>query len=156
MKKYGLILLAIAVITLAVLEALPQKHVNPPVRQEPAWNQPATRALAKRACFDCHSNETRWPPYARHAPVSWLVARDVARGRAELNFSEWDRCQNEAREMAHAVISGEMPPKLYLVAHPDARLTSSERADLAGGLEQTLAAERTSRASSAIPRSAMH
>ena len=31
-------------------------------------------------CYDCHSNETTWPWYARVAPVSWLVVRDVKRG----------------------------------------------------------------------------
>lgn len=38
-----------------------RSHTNPPVRQEPAWNAAETRALAKRACFDCHSNETQYP-----------------------------------------------------------------------------------------------
>jgi hypothetical protein len=33
-------------------------HTNPPVMQEPQWDTMQTRTLAKRACFDCHSNET--------------------------------------------------------------------------------------------------
>jgi hypothetical protein len=45
-------------------------HANPPVVKEPAWDSPTTRALAKRACFDCHSNETVWPWYTNVAPVS--------------------------------------------------------------------------------------
>ena len=36
-------------------------HTNPPILAEPTWNSSTTRALAERACFDCHSNETRWP-----------------------------------------------------------------------------------------------
>ena len=43
-------------------------HVNPSTVSEPTWDSPATRALAKQACFDCHSNETEWPTYARVAP----------------------------------------------------------------------------------------
>jgi len=66
-------------------------HVNPSKVSEPAWDSPATRALAKQACFDCHSNETEWPAYARIAPASWLVQHDVEEGRAVLNFSEWQR-----------------------------------------------------------------
>ena len=65
-------------------------QTNPPVRAEPAWPNQETRALAVRACFECHSNETRWPLYSRIAPMSWLVTSDVLRGRDELNFSEWD------------------------------------------------------------------
>jgi hypothetical protein len=77
MKKKGAIIVAILVAVLAMLEILPRNHTNPPVRQEPAWNQPETRLLAKRACFDCHSNETKWPAYAIATPVSWLIQRDV-------------------------------------------------------------------------------
>jgi hypothetical protein len=68
-------------------------HDNPPVQSEPPWDSPDTRALARQACFDCHSNETEWPAYANIAPVSWLVQRDVDEGRAVLNFSEWQRPQ---------------------------------------------------------------
>ena len=45
-------------------------HTNPPVTAEPAWDSPQTRALAVRACFDCHSNETVWPWYTSIAPIS--------------------------------------------------------------------------------------
>jgi len=48
-------------------------HTNPPVTGEPKWDSPQTRELAKRACFDCHSNETDWPWYSNIAPVSWLI-----------------------------------------------------------------------------------
>jgi mono/diheme cytochrome c family protein len=72
-------------------------HVNPPVGAEPAWDAPETRALAKQACFDCHSNETEWPAYSHVAPVSWLIQQDISQGRAVLNFSEWQRPQKEAK-----------------------------------------------------------
>jgi hypothetical protein len=77
---------------------------------EPRWDGPATRALAVRACYDCHSNETVWPWYSHVAPVSWLTQRDVAEGRRKLNFSEWDRGQKEARESGKTVRKGTMPP----------------------------------------------
>ena len=76
-------------LVVAAIQVVPygQDHTNPPIVKEPAWNSASTRQLAKRACFDCHSNETRWPNYARVAPVSWLVERDVQQGREALNFS---------------------------------------------------------------------
>jgi hypothetical protein len=100
---------------------------NPPVVHEPLWRSPETRALAVRACFDCHSNETVWPWYTRVAPFSWLVARDVAGGRAALNFSEWGTARGEgAEEMAEVILEGEMPPAIYLLIHPSAALNADE------------------------------
>jgi len=116
-------------------------HQNPPVIQEPAWDSPATRALAVRACFDCHSNETVWPAYANVAPVSWLIQHDVDEGREHLNLSEWNRPQEDATEAAEQVRDGSMPPLQYLPMHPEARLTDAEREVLAQGLERTLGTE---------------
>ena len=112
-------------------------HVNPSVGAEPAWDSPETRALAKQACFDCHSNETEWPAYSRVAPVSWLVQHDVAEGRAALNFSEWQRPQEEATEAAAEVLEGEMPPAPYQRMHAHARLSTADRQRLARGLMRT-------------------
>ena len=113
-------------------------HANPPVTGEPNWDSPVTRALAKRACFDCHSNETEWPAYASFAPASWLVQRDVNEGRAVLNLSEWRRPQEEATEASEAVRKGEMPPAAYKLVHAHARLSAADRNRLAQGLARTL------------------
>ena len=113
-------------------------HVNPPVGAEPTWDSPGTRTLAKQACFDCHSNETEWPAYSRVAPVSWLIQRDVSAGRAVLNFSEWQRPQEEANEAAREVLEGEMPLRIYRLMHAHARLSAADRERLASGLETTL------------------
>jgi Haem-binding domain len=86
--------------------------------QGAAWDAPETRELAVRACFDCHSNETVWPWYSHVAPISWLVWSDVVRGRKELNFSEWDRPQLEARESGSTVRKGLMPPWYYPWGEP--------------------------------------
>jgi len=117
-------------------------HSNPPVTGEPPWDSPDTRALARRACFDCHSNETEWPVYASVAPVSWLVQRDVTEGRAVLNFSEWPRPQEEATKAAEEVREGEMPPPAYALVHAHARLSAAERDRLAQGLAATLGGTR--------------
>jgi hypothetical protein len=115
-----------------------REHVNPPLGAEPAWDSPGTRALAKQACFDCHSNETEWPAYSRVAPISWLIQRDVSEGRAVLNFSEWQRPQEEAKEAAEEVLEGEMPLRIYQVMHTRARLNAVDRERLARGLERSL------------------
>ena len=109
---------------------------NPPVLAEPEWNTPQTRALAVRACFDCHSNETVWPWYSNVAPISWLVEHDVGEGRRAVNFSEWTRPQREAREAARSVRKGEM--RIYVIARPAVQLSPSERQTLIEGLAATL------------------
>jgi mono/diheme cytochrome c family protein len=130
----------VLVVALLAIQLVPygRDHVNPPVVAEPAWDSPETRALARQACFDCHSNETEWPAYSRVAPVSWLVQRDVVNGRAALNFSEWQRPQEEAQEAAEAVLEGEMPMPIYQLVHAHARLSAGERQRLAQGLERSL------------------
>jgi len=130
--------------TLLAIQLVPygRAHTNPRITGEPTWDAPGTRALARQACFDCHSNETEWPGYASIAPVSWLVQHDVSEGRAALNFSEWGRPQNEATDAAEEVIEGEMPPAAYRLVHAHARLTAAERDQLAQGLDRTLAEPR--------------
>lgn len=125
-------------IALVVIQVVPygRNHDNPPVVSEPAWDSQATRDLAVRACYDCHSNEVVWPWYSNVAPVSWLVQWDVDRGRDELNFSEWGvGGQGEGDDdLAESVLEGEMPMFIYLVTHPNARLSGTEKDALVAGL----------------------
>ena len=124
-----------------------RNHANPPIRQEPTWDRPETRQLAQRACFDCHSNETKWPWYASVAPVSWFTQRHVDSGRRKLNLSEWDLPQKEAKDTVKVVQKGEMPLGSYTLAHPQARLQPAEQQLLMAGFKATLQGQSgTSRA----------
>jgi hypothetical protein len=101
----------------------------------------AVRSILKRSCFDCHSNETRWPWYTNIAPVSWLVANDVKEGRAHLNFSEWGSYKQGKRIsrldiMISEVDKGGMPPKDYLLLHGDAALTEADKDTFCAWAEQ--------------------
>ena len=135
----------IAVIVLAggflLIQLVPygRDHSNPPVTAEPAWDSPQTKALARAACFDCHSNETDWPWYTNIAPVSWLAQHDVDEGRNALNFSEWDRPQ-EVGDVGEVIRGGEMPPWYYGITHSGARLSDAEKARLIAGLKATFLA----------------
>jgi mono/diheme cytochrome c family protein len=114
---------------------------NPPVVAEPAWDSPRTRELFFRACADCHSNQTRWPWYAKVAPVSWLVAHDVAEGREHFNVSEWHLPQKDAHEAAEELREGKMPPRTYLPAHAEARFDEATKRELVAGLAATFGEE---------------
>ena len=106
-----------------------RQHTNPRVTGEPTW-PPGARAVAVRACFDCHSNETKWPGYSNVAPISWLVQHHVDEGRHELNFSEFDKPQKHAKDAEEELREGEMPMAGYVAMHGEAKLTDAEKKQL--------------------------
>lgn len=129
----------------ALMQLVPygREHSNPPVIVEPMWDSPRTRELAVRACFDCHSNETKWPWYANVAPMSWTMERDVEMGRSVMNFSEWNRPYDMSSEAGPNVIRRDMPPAKYRLLHDHAVLTDAEAEELARGLQKTLGLEQS-------------
>lgn len=137
MKKFRRIAkwsLVAMIVVLVAIQFVPVDRSNPPVETEiPVI--PEVRSVLRRACYDCHSNETTWPWYSRIAPVSWLIERDVHEGRKEMNFSTWNRLTTKKQikalhESWEAVDEGEMPLWFYLPVHPDARLSSQDRSVL--------------------------
>ena len=117
------------------------ERVNPPAASgSPLAVPEQIESLLSRACYDCHSNRSRWPWYSRIAPASWLIARDVASGRKELNFSEWGSYYPQTRKrklqwMGRVLHERSMPPWTYRLMHPGARLTAAERATLDSWIE---------------------
>jgi len=130
-------LLLAAVLVFAVIQLVPYgwRHPNPPVTQDAPWPSRQARQLAVAACYDCHSNESKWPAYSYVAPMSWLVRHDVEDGRRKLNFSTWDQGEQEVKDAAETVQDGSMPPRQYTLAHRDASLSAAEKAELAAALE---------------------
>ena len=105
-------------------------HTNPPVVSDLVAGE-AVRAILRRSCYDCHSNETDWRFYAYVAPISWMVTDDVEHARARLNFSEWGRYSREkrrakAREILEEIETAEMPPNRYALVHRGARPDAGE------------------------------
>jgi mono/diheme cytochrome c family protein len=136
--RLALAIAGVAVVVFLLIQLVPYRVDNPPVNQEPTWNRARTRTLAVAACFDCHSNETRWPWYADVAPMSWFVQHDVEAARDVLNFSAWQVEFALAPSSGLSVRTGNMPPVKYRMAHPEAQLTPAELTDLANGLDATL------------------
>ena len=125
-------LLAAAAAVVVGIQFIPVNQSNPPVESD--VEAPSdVKAVLERSCYDCHSNETRWPWYSRVAPVSWLVVRDVHEGREHLNFSTWGALStselvDEMEELWEEVEEEEMPLWFYLPLHPEARLSADDRA----------------------------
>ncbi len=139
-RRGCLIGIAVLVLALLIITVIPLfAETNPPVQAQPPWDSPQTLALAQRACFDCHSNQTRWPWFTRIPPGSWLAVSDTLRGRRSLNFSEWNSRQaRRGRESGEQIQRGEMPPGIFLVVHPEAVLSATEKQQLVQGLAASL------------------
>lgn len=122
------------VLALVAAQLVPIDRTNPPVRA----NVDAPRdveVILRRACYDCHSNETRWPWYSRVAPMSWMVVHHVEEGRDQLNFSDWPVVDFEGRnlelhEIEDAIAKDKMPLKSYRLVHSEARLSERDRSQL--------------------------
>jgi hypothetical protein len=117
-------------------------RTNPPVSGDLAAPANVTEII-RRACYDCHSNETRWPWYSQIAPASWLASRHVTEARARLNFSVWTDYVYDPGTEAHKLdeieklIKNEaMPPWYYCIIHPQARLTDGQRAIVLSWIER--------------------
>jgi hypothetical protein len=138
MRRFLTILAAVVGVVVAALVLVGNFAVartNPPVTYTIQWDSPRTEVLARAACFDCHSNETRWPWYAHVAPVAEFIVNEVDEGRREMNFST-DRGLN-VREMISEIERGNMPTPNYLLLHSDANLSAEDQAALIAGLRAT-------------------
>ncbi len=100
-------------------------------------NMPAeTKQILVAKCADCHSSETRWPVYARVAPGSWLIERDIIEARRAMDLSQWAEMPADRQAMLIAKIareakSGDMPPLQYRALHWGAKLSPTDVASLA-------------------------
>ncbi len=149
MKKKMRWILGALVAVFALLQLANPQRTNPPVapgHDLMAANPPPppVATMLRAACYDCHSDETRWPWYSHIAPVSWLVAGDVKDGRERMNFSDWPRDLSERAAKRLERISEEvgyhdMPPAKYTLLHPDARLTADQRQQLINWADQEAA-----------------
>jgi hypothetical protein len=116
---------------LLLAQLVPIDRSNPPVTAEvPA--PPAVRAILERSCYDCHSNQSRWPWYGYVAPLSWVMAYDIHEARDHVNFSTWDAYTEKKRvdmleEVWEQVDEGEMPFFVYLPLHPEAELSEADK-----------------------------
>ena len=133
----GLVLVILAIGTVALSPSLePVTDANPAAALNVKRPVPApVMSTLRQACFDCHSNETRWPWYSSLPGVSWAMVRDVKAGRGQLNFSRWTEYNPFDRagmldKVCEMVTEGKMPLWPYRMLHSEARLSQTDVAQL--------------------------
>lgn len=99
----------------------------------------------KAACYDCHSNESRFPWYESFAPIKWMVYDHINEAREELNFSNWNTLSTDDKadildDISSIVLEGEMPIKGYIILHSEANLSEAEREEIANWADEMLEA----------------
>ncbi|XHR94376.1 heme-binding domain-containing protein [Mucilaginibacter sp. UC70_90] len=107
---------------------------NPPVTGD--LEVPAdVKAIIQRACYDCHSNNTNLRWYDKIVPIYWGVASHIKQGRADLNFSEWNKLapadqKGKLWESVNQIIAGAMPLPGYTAVHTGAKVSAADLAVL--------------------------
>ncbi len=91
--------------------------------------------ILKIACYDCHSNNTRYPLYTYLQPMGWMMASHISNGKANLNFSEFGtyskrKQANKLRSIVTSIQEGSMPLSSYTMMHKDARLNTQDKKKL--------------------------
>lgn len=140
MKKALFGLLAIAI----VIQFIRPNFHNPKVDERIALQaDEKAMVVLKKACFDCHSNETTYPWYHNVAPVSWFMADHIDEGRKALNFSTWANINADIRikriERAKQLINnGLMPLGSYTFMHEKSKLNAEDKKTLEQFFDQQL------------------
>lgn len=129
-------LLVVCVLVLVAVQFIrPEKNISAVVSgnditlKHPVPSE--VKSILRRACYDCHSNQTHYPWYAEVQPAAWWLDRHVKNGKRSLNFSEFaaypaKRAAKKLLAVTDEVEHRDMPLKSYTWMHPEARLTPEE------------------------------
>ncbi|WP_341840128.1 heme-binding domain-containing protein [Chitinophaga caseinilytica] len=132
--KLSLIGVLVAFLIIQFFKPAPNK-ANPPfpddftnVYEVP----PKIHAILQAACYDCHSNNTRYPWYARVQPVTWFLDHHVREGKDDLNFHEYGtysakRRRTKLKRIREQLETGGMPLRSYIWMHDSADLSPGDR-----------------------------
>lgn len=130
------IILGLAVILIGIQFFQPLRNQSDEVTAshiERVYNVPQNvKTILTQSCYDCHSNNTRYPWYSRIQPGAWYMARHIKKGKEELNFSTFGeysarKQRNKFRAMAGQVKDGEMPLSSYTLIHRNAVLSQQDK-----------------------------
>ena len=124
--------LLIFLLVFLAMQLIQTEKINKPVDKKLEIKAPEhIMSVFKTSCYDCHSNEVKWPWYSNVAPFSWIISSHVKNGRAWLNFSEWETyTQKEKKKKLKEIfrtVYASMPLTSYIKFHEEADLTREQR-----------------------------
>lgn len=145
MRKIIKILVVIGIVAFVVIQFFqPEKNVSDDVKNHIFTKEQLpenVKEIIQTSCLDCHSNNTTYLWYHNISPVSWLVNKDVLKGKKELNFSEWGEMDDYDKigaieDIRQEIEQKTMPIKPYIMMHPKAKLTDEKVAVLTAWIDK--------------------
>lgn len=145
MKKYLKLAGIVLIIALIVIQFIPIKKNT--IKEAPSTDfmsmynvSDSLKHILRVTCYDCHSNNTRYPWYSKIQPVGWYLQNHIKNAKEELNFSEFgsysSRKQNtKIHGIINQVRDGDMPLASYKLIHKDARLSAKDKKKLIAFME---------------------
>jgi hypothetical protein len=135
MKILKKVLLVLAIAFIVIQFVRPEKNLSNFQAPEQALAPPEVQRIIKSSCYDCHSNNTRYPWYSEVQPVAWWLGSHISDGKKELNFDEFAdyRLRRQYRklgEIEEQIKKDEMPLPSYLWIHKDAILSADDKSVL--------------------------
>ena len=136
MKLYKKILLALLIVFIAIQFIQPAHNISGQVLPTDITKTVKVPEnvlnIFKNACYDCHSNNTRYPWYVYIQPIGWMMARHIKNGKDNLNFSDFGsysqrKQANKLRAIETSIKEGSMPLSSYTIMHTDARLSAENK-----------------------------
>lgn len=99
------------------------------------------KTILEKACYDCHSDNTRYPWYGNIQPAAWFLADHIRKGKEELNFSNFNdyskrRKKSKFNSMYNQVNDDKMPLDSYILLHKNAKLSKQEKQILLAWFEK--------------------
>ncbi|MFZ6013179.1 MAG: heme-binding domain-containing protein [Bacteroidota bacterium] len=132
-KKIGLLLVIIVVVIQFIQ---PNKNISEagigPNDISKTYNMPQNvHDILVNKCYDCHSNNTRYPWYFSVQPIGWWLAAHVHEGKEHVNFSEFknydrERAAHKIEELQEVIEEGSMPLKAYVMLHEETQITPED------------------------------
>ena len=135
-SKSKLIFLVLLAVLLLIQLVRPQKNIS----LTPAGKafvdtfqvSEQVNAILAVSCYDCHSNNTKYPWYSEIQPMAWLMDKHVKDGKEKLNFDELPsygprKLNSKFTQITKQVEQGKMPLNSYLWMHGGARLSNEDK-----------------------------
>ncbi len=144
MKVFKKILIGLLIIFIILQAFRPDKNLSGNTEHSISKTYPVpddVNVILAKACYDCHSNKTRYPWYANLQPVAWWLSDHVNSGKHDMNFDEFSSYRirkqyKKLEECIDLVKEGEMPLSSYTIIHKDAKLTDTEKTALLNWFEK--------------------
>lgn len=146
MKGIKKVLLGLLVILVIIQFVQPARNKSGQVMPNDISNMVSmpveVQGVLKKACYDCHSNNTNYPWYASLQPMNWFLSNHIQSGKAELNFNEFGsysprRQQSKLRAIENSLKDGSMPLSSYMLIHRNAILSEAEKSLLMNWIKKS-------------------